>query len=93
MIPAVQSRLHDLLSHNSSVGITFQHIRVLFDHIFTRSPHVRRRALLAFRALSNHDPELMKRVVVKMQKRLRDADPAVVGAALVVSADAVGGSI
>jgi hypothetical protein len=35
----------------------------------------------------------MKRVVVKMQKRLRDADPAVVGAALVVSADAVGGSI
>ncbi|KIM91944.1 hypothetical protein PILCRDRAFT_108 [Piloderma croceum F 1598] len=67
MIPAVQSRLQDILSHNS--------------------PHVRRRALLALRALANHDAELMKRVTVKVQKRLRDADPGVVGAALVVSAD------
>jgi len=53
------------------------------------SPHVRRRALLALRALSNYDAELMKRVTVKVQKRLRDPDPAVVGAALVVSADVV----
>jgi hypothetical protein len=44
---------------------------------------------LAFRALSVHDPELMKKVTVKVQKRLRDPDPSVVGAALIVSTDAV----
>jgi hypothetical protein len=48
---------------------------------------------LAFRALSVHDAELMKRIVAKVLKRLRDPDPAVVGAALIVSADVVGGSV
>jgi vesicle coat complex subunit len=59
-----------------------------YDHGNHR-PLVRRRALLAFRALSVYDPELMKRVISKVQKRLRDPDPSVVGAALAVSADVV----
>lgn len=54
-----------------------------------RRPNVRRRALLAFRALSAHDPELMKRVVPKIQKRLEDSEHSVVGAALLVAADVV----
>ena len=52
--------------------------------------HVRRRALLAFRALSAHDPELVKRIIPKVQKRLKDSESSVVGAALLVSADVVG---
>ena len=48
---------------------------------------------MAFRALSVHDPELMKRIVIKVQKRLKDPDPAVVGAALIVSVDVVGGPV
>lgn len=35
----------------------------------------------------------MKRVIPKVQKRLKDPDPAVVGAALIVSADVVSGSV
>lgn len=52
-------------------------------------PHVRRRAILAFRALSVYDPELLKRVASKVQKRLRDPEPSVIGAALVVSSEVV----
>jgi hypothetical protein len=53
------------------------------------SPHVRRRTLLAFRALSRHDPELLKRITNKVQKRLKDTDLAVVSSALIVSTDLV----
>jgi hypothetical protein len=53
------------------------------------SPHVRRRTLLAFRALSRHDPELLGRITSKVQRRLRDADLAVVSAALIVSTELV----
>ncbi|KAI0362383.1 ARM repeat-containing protein [Trametes cingulata] len=62
VIPAVQSRLHDLLSHNSI--------------------HVRRRALLAFHKLSEHDPEILKEIVSTARKRLVDREPTVVIAAL-----------
>lgn len=55
--------------------------------------HVRRRALLAFRTLSAHDPELVKRIIPKVQKRLKDSESSVVGAALLVSADVVGAPV
>lgn len=53
------------------------------------SPHVRRRTLLAFRALSQHDSELLRRITNKVQRRLNDADHAVVSAAMIVSTDLV----
>ncbi|KAF9474581.1 ARM repeat-containing protein [Pholiota conissans] len=65
VIPAVQSRLHDLLSHDF--------------------PHVRRRALLAFRALSKHNSALLDRIHGSVLKRLKDADSSVVQAALVLA--------
>ncbi|RDB25374.1 AP-4 complex subunit epsilon-1 [Hypsizygus marmoreus] len=63
LIPAVQSRLHDLLSHNS--------------------PHVRRRALLAFRSLSSHQPELLIRIARQVIRRVEDRDLSVSSAALI----------
>lgn len=50
-------------------------------------PHVRRRALLVFRSLSRHDPEVLQRITGKIIKRLTDTQPTVVGAALLVSSD------
>ncbi|KAH8814730.1 armadillo-type protein [Flagelloscypha sp. PMI_526] len=61
-IPAIESRLFELLSHNS--------------------PSVRRRALLAFKALCPLNPELLFRIESKILKRLRDEDQGVVNAAL-----------
>ncbi|KIK68889.1 hypothetical protein GYMLUDRAFT_152214 [Collybiopsis luxurians FD-317 M1] len=65
VIPAIQSRLQDLLSHNS--------------------PLVRRRALLAFKALSVHDTELMSRIQQSIIRRMRDQDSTVYGAALIAA--------
>ncbi|KAI0647300.1 ARM repeat-containing protein [Trametes meyenii] len=62
VIPAVQSRLHDLLSHNSV--------------------HVRRRALLAIRKLSEQEPGILGDVASKTRKRLSDLEPDVVIPAL-----------
>ncbi|KAF5385880.1 hypothetical protein D9615_002371 [Tricholomella constricta] len=73
LIPAIQSRVHDLLSHNSS------------DYMAYR-PHVRRRALLAFRSLAHHHPELLSRIGRKVVTRLEDPNPSVASAALVLSA-------
>ncbi|KAF8971037.1 armadillo-type protein [Flammula alnicola] len=67
IIPAVQSQLHDLLSHDYS--------------------QVRRRALLAFRALSSYNPALLERIRGTILKRLSDADSSVVQAALVLARD------
>ncbi|KAI0672983.1 ARM repeat-containing protein [Trametes maxima] len=62
VIPAVQSRLHDLLSHNSV--------------------HVRRRALLAYRKLSEQEPEILRDIVSKTRNRLTDTEPVVVISAI-----------
>ncbi|KAF8160934.1 armadillo-type protein [Crassisporium funariophilum] len=67
VIPAVQSRLHDLLSHEYS--------------------HIRHQALLAFRALSHHNPALVTRIYGTVVNRLRDSDELVVQAALLVAAE------
>ncbi|KII92127.1 hypothetical protein PLICRDRAFT_122418 [Plicaturopsis crispa FD-325 SS-3] len=69
VIPAVQSRLHDLLSHTSGP--------------------VRRRALLAFRALSRYGPEILIPIHSNIQRRLHDSEPEVIGAALTICLDAV----
>ncbi|KAL1681789.1 armadillo-type protein [Schizophyllum commune] len=69
VIPAVQPRLHDLLSHTSL--------------------HVRRRALLAFRALAEHDAALLHRISGDITKRLHDTYPMVLNAALAVAIAAV----
>lgn len=55
----------------------------------TCSVHVRRRALLALRALSKEQPDLIKPVIPKVQKRLEDSETAVVSAALIVVTDLV----
>ncbi|KAL1944674.1 hypothetical protein VTO73DRAFT_3104 [Trametes versicolor] len=65
VIPAVQSRLHDLLSHNSV--------------------HVKRRALYAFNALSERDPDVLRNIASKARKRLVDSEPAVAIAALTLT--------
>ncbi|KAL1710626.1 armadillo-type protein [Schizophyllum commune] len=69
VIPAVQPRRHDLLSHTSL--------------------HVRRRALLAFRALAEHDAALLHRISGDITKRLHDTYPMVLNAALAVAIAAV----
>ncbi|KAJ7594776.1 armadillo-type protein [Mycena floridula] len=65
VIPAVQSRLHDLLSHNST--------------------HVRRRALLAFRSLSQQDPDILRPIIDPVIRRMSDHDRNVAGSSLLVS--------
>ncbi|KAJ3554475.1 hypothetical protein NM688_g3093 [Phlebia brevispora] len=67
IIPAVQDRLYELLSHNS--------------------PHVRRRTLYTFQALSTCHRDILERVAEKINQRLRDQEPVVVTAALSVSLD------
>ncbi|KAF9070899.1 armadillo-type protein [Rhodocollybia butyracea] len=65
VIPAIESRLRDLLAHNS--------------------PQVRRRALLASKALSFHDSDLMNRIQQDVTRRVRDLEPDVCNAALIVA--------
>ncbi|KAF9467306.1 armadillo-type protein [Collybia nuda] len=65
LIPAIRTRLHDLVSHTS--------------------PHVRRRALLAFRTLSRHYPEFLVEIGRRVVKRLDDSNSSVVAAALAVA--------
>ena len=48
-------------------------------------PDVKRRALLAFNKLSEHDPEILRDIVTKARKRLGDTDPAVVSAAFTLA--------
>jgi AP-4 complex subunit epsilon-1 len=50
--------------------------------LFCVRAHVRRRALLAFRALAARSPNVLRHVINKMGNRLRDEDASVVGAAL-----------
>lgn len=52
-------------------------------------PHVRRRALLAFSALSRYEPDLLRRITPKVLMRLQDSSPEVVGAALTVSRELI----
>ncbi|KAF9647646.1 ARM repeat-containing protein [Thelephora ganbajun] len=73
IIPAVQTRLYDILSHNS--------------------PHVRRRALLALRALSRKQQSIIEPMTVKVQKRLRDLDSGVANTALILIPDLVQASL
>ncbi|TCD66013.1 hypothetical protein EIP91_001913 [Steccherinum ochraceum] len=54
----------------------------LLSHI---SPHIRRRALLAFRTLSEQDTDVLKKMLDKMRKRMNDQDLSVVDAALTLS--------
>ena len=89
VVPAVQFRLHELISHNSSVCIFSKRTVPSINIFMQKRPQIRRRALLAFRALARYDPEPLKRVASKVQKHLRDTEPSVVGAALVVCADVV----
>ena len=60
---------------------------------FNISTHVRRRSLLALRALSKEQPDLIKPVITKTRKRLQDSEPAVANAALVVVFDLVNVSL
>lgn len=65
VIPAVQSRLHDLLSHEY--------------------PPIRRRVLLAIRALSTYNSGLVDRIYNSVRKSLKHADISVVQAAMVLA--------
>ncbi|KAJ7209609.1 armadillo-type protein [Mycena pura] len=61
----------------------------LEDLLSNNSPHVRRRALLAFSALSRYEPDLLRRITPKVLMRLQDSNPEVVGAALTVSRELI----
>ncbi|KAG7090900.1 hypothetical protein E1B28_009979 [Marasmius oreades] len=65
VIPAIQTRLLDLVAHNS--------------------PVIRRRALLALKALSHCNPDLLTAIVALVSRRLRDIDQSVSNAALSVA--------
>ncbi|KAJ4493938.1 armadillo-type protein [Lentinula edodes] len=65
VIPAIQSRLRDLLVHNS--------------------PQIRRRALLAVKALSTFDSDLLSGSPHDIIKRIWDSDESVCNAALVTA--------
>ncbi|KAI0255354.1 armadillo-type protein [Lactifluus subvellereus] len=64
VIPAIQPRLHSLLSH--------------------KSPHIRRRALYAVRALAGCDSVVLRWLSPEVSRYLRDRDQAVVGSAVAV---------
>ncbi|KAG7449785.1 ARM repeat-containing protein [Guyanagaster necrorhizus] len=57
----------------------------LQDLLVHYSPHIRRRALLAYRALSRHDTDLIKRIIPTVMKRMKDRDPSVSGSAIAIS--------
>ncbi|KAI0082819.1 ARM repeat-containing protein [Panus rudis PR-1116 ss-1] len=57
----------------------------LYELLSHTSPNIRRRALLAYRSLSQHNPDLLKHVVDKTRRRLEDTDSTVAGAALSLS--------
>lgn len=80
-IPSVQERIHDLLSHGSSVCMEGRILPFLTSDCFSR-PQVRRRALLAFRAMSTRSPGVLRHIIDKMGNRVRDQDATVAGAAL-----------
>ncbi|KAI5823685.1 ARM repeat-containing protein [Schizophyllum commune Tattone D] len=61
----------------------------LHDLLSHTSLHVRRRALLAFRALAEHDAALLHRISGDITKRLHDTYPVVLNAALAVAIAAV----
>lgn len=88
VIPAVQSLLHVLLSHEQSVtiGTLPCFVPEAEPYFFLHSSHVRRRTLLAIRALSSHNSEMLTRIQGSVIKALRDSDETVVKAALTVAA-------
>jgi len=55
-----------------------------YSHIHRHS-HIRRRTLLAYRALSEQGTHILKKILPKMRKRLNDEDLSVVHATLTVS--------
>ncbi|KAH8106826.1 ARM repeat-containing protein [Cristinia sonorae] len=57
----------------------------MYELLSHTSPHIRRRTLLAFRTLCEHNTSILKRILDKMRKRLNDEDLSVVHAALVIS--------
>lgn len=86
IIPAVQGRLYDLLSHNQSVCITIIFVMQQVIETMISSPSVRKRALYALRSLSHCEPELLSQNHSKILKRLDDQDEGVVCAASRVAA-------
>ncbi|KAH9171445.1 ARM repeat-containing protein [Lactarius sanguifluus] len=64
VIPAVQARLQNLLSH--------------------KSPHIRRRALYAVRALAECDSSMLHWLSPEVSRCLRDRDDTVIGSAITV---------
>ncbi|KAL0581811.1 hypothetical protein V5O48_000179 [Marasmius crinis-equi] len=57
----------------------------LFDLLAHSSPLVRRRALLAYKELSNHQPELLISIVPNVERRIKDSNSSVSNAALSVA--------
>ncbi|KAK0494902.1 armadillo-type protein [Armillaria luteobubalina] len=58
----------------------------LQDLLVHNSPHIRRRALMVYRAFSRHDPDLMKPIIPTVMKRMKDHDSSVSSAAISISA-------
>ena len=57
---------------------------ILTKRRYCGRPHVRRKTLLAVRALATHDPSIMQWLSKDVSERLRDPDPAVVGIAIAI---------
>jgi len=82
VIPAVQERLHALLSHKSC-AVLLSLVVNDHNHAFKR-PHIRRRALHAVRSLAECDPSMLRWLSPDISRCIRDKDQTVVGAALAV---------
>ena len=81
VIPAIQTRLCDLLAHNSSVCV-FASFKSCQADTRPFRPLVRRRALLAYKQLSHYRPDLLVSIVPNVCRRLKDSDGSVSNAAL-----------
>jgi len=82
VIPAVQERLHGLLSHKSC-AVLLSLIVNDRNRTFKR-PHLRRRTLHAVRSLAGCDPSMLRWLSPDISRCIRDKDQTVVGSALAV---------
>ncbi|KAH9930688.1 ARM repeat-containing protein [Fomitopsis serialis] len=85
-LPRICLALDTLIQFSTADVIPAIHTR-LADLLSFTSPHVRRRALLAFHKLSKHDTGILSDVIEKVEKRMTDADWVVGSAALNVWVD------
>ncbi|KIY63566.1 ARM repeat-containing protein [Cylindrobasidium torrendii FP15055 ss-10] len=75
----------DTIIYSSTYDMVPAVLPRLHDLLGHNSAHIRRRVLLAFRAISVHDHDILHTITHTLVRRLRDADPAIAATALVAA--------